>query len=181
MDDLTKSHDPTPEFYASAERQMLEAFRRESRFSGGEALRRGWAGRVVMAASIAVVLFRSGLVWGAKTGFASADLVDAREREVISGNVWATREFARGKLEQARVNAARIKRDFDKGGASRASLDAAELAVREMETVVSRIDEDLKRSRAGEGASRSPFAALAKSPVRSAIAALTCRAPAATT
>src|ERR1043165_9950704 len=104
MDDLTKSHDPRPEFYASAERQMLEAFRRESRFSGGEALRRGWAGRVVMAASIAVVMLGVGLVWGAKTGFASADLVDAREREVISGNVWATREFARGRLEQARAN-----------------------------------------------------------------------------
>ena len=56
MNDFTKAHDPTPEFYASAERQMLDAFRRESRFAGSGAPRRGWVGRVVMAASIAVVM-----------------------------------------------------------------------------------------------------------------------------
>lgn len=79
MTDFTSHHGPTPEFRASLEREIARAFRSETQFGLGRRTRR--LGMMIGMAAGAVVMLTIGLVLGVRTGYASAEGLDARQRE----------------------------------------------------------------------------------------------------
>jgi len=77
MTDMDEMHDPTPEFRASLEREMIHAFRRERQFAPPPgALRGGRLRRAIALAVCMVAMLAIGLVWGVGTGFAAAHVQD---------------------------------------------------------------------------------------------------------
>ena len=79
MTDFTNPHEPTPEFRASLEREIARAFRSETQFGHSRRTRR--LGMVIGMAAGAVVMLTIGLVLGVRTGYASAEGLDERQRE----------------------------------------------------------------------------------------------------
>lgn len=84
MNDVTGTpadHEPTPEFRAALEEEMIRAFRRESQFAPSPSAVRRWplAGLAAIAAT-AVLMLGVGLVWGVGTGFAAAQIQDGTKR-----------------------------------------------------------------------------------------------------
>jgi hypothetical protein len=78
MSDRMSSHEPTPEFRASLEREIARAFRSETQFGHAQRTRR--LGMVAGMAAGAVGMLTIGLVLGVRTGYASAEGLDERQR-----------------------------------------------------------------------------------------------------
>src|SRR5262245_27212751 len=101
MSNTPLDHDPSPEFQASLRRTVTDTLRRETEFAlasrNGSRLR-----RYVSLAIAASAILVAGIVLGASTGLASAEVIDVRQREVIARNVAAKRQFAAMRLDLAR-------------------------------------------------------------------------------
>ena len=82
MTDFMNNHEPTPEFRASLEREIARAFRSEMQFGHARHARR--LGMVIGVTSGAVVMLTIGLVLGVRTGYASAESLDARQRDTTA-------------------------------------------------------------------------------------------------
>lgn len=78
MSDINQ-HQPTPEFRASLDREIARAFRSETQFGRAQRTRR--LGMVIGMAAGAVVMLTVGMVLGVRTGYASAEGLDARQRD----------------------------------------------------------------------------------------------------
>jgi hypothetical protein len=78
MNDLSDPHAPTPEFEASLENQIARAFRAELQFDPQRDVRRHRFGVVMGLVAGSVVILTIGLVLGASTGYASAEVLHAR-------------------------------------------------------------------------------------------------------
>jgi hypothetical protein len=72
-------HQPTPEFRAALEREIARAFRSETQFRHAQRTRR--LGMVIGMAAGAVVMLTVGMILGVRTGYASAEGLDARQRD----------------------------------------------------------------------------------------------------
>src|SRR6185436_15721604 len=75
MNDFNDHHKPTPEFRASLEREVARAFRSDVLFEHPRTSRTRRLGMVIGLAMGAVVTLTIGLVLGASTGYASAEVV----------------------------------------------------------------------------------------------------------
>jgi hypothetical protein len=78
MNDFSDPHAPTPEFHASLENQIARAFRAELQFDPPRDARKHRLGVVIGLVAGSVVLLTIGLVLGASTGYASAEVLHAR-------------------------------------------------------------------------------------------------------
>jgi hypothetical protein len=78
MSDVNE-HLPTPEFRASLEREIARAFRSETQFGRSQRTRR--LGMVIGLAAGAVMMLTVGMILGVRTGYASAESLDARHRD----------------------------------------------------------------------------------------------------
>jgi hypothetical protein len=79
MTDDTTNHQPTPEFRASLEREVVRAWRREVRFGAPSIPHRNWGvAKVAALAASAIAMLVTGLVLGASTGYASAGMIVKR-------------------------------------------------------------------------------------------------------
>ena len=87
MNDFNDQHAPTPEFRASLKRELLRTHRADRQFGPPPAPRPARSAntrRLGMAIGLAMgglVTLSIGLVLGARTGYASAAVLDARQRE----------------------------------------------------------------------------------------------------
>ena len=79
MTDFMSDHRPSPEFRASLEREIARAFRSETQFGHSRRTRR--LGMMIGMAAGAVVMLTIGLVLGVRTGYASAEGLDERQRD----------------------------------------------------------------------------------------------------
>jgi hypothetical protein len=75
MNDDTNSHEPTPEFRAALEREITRALRSETLFGPADEPHRARLGVVICVVAGAVVTQAIGRVFGACTGYASADAI----------------------------------------------------------------------------------------------------------
>jgi len=78
MNDFPDPHVPTPDFQASLENQIARAFRAELQFDPPRDARRHTLGVVMGLVAGSVVILTIGLVLGASTGYASAEVLHAR-------------------------------------------------------------------------------------------------------
>ena len=78
MNDFPDPHVPTPDFQASLENQIARAFRAELQFDPPRDARRHKLGVVMGLVAGSVVILTIGLVLGASTGYASAEVLHAR-------------------------------------------------------------------------------------------------------
>jgi len=171
MSSTDTNHDPTPEFQAALRRTVTDALRRETEFA--HASRTGarvplYVGMGVAASAILV----AGIVLGASTGLASAEVLDVRQREVIASNVSATRQFAAMRLDLARTRLEEQRRAFANHTVTKSELAEAEEDFREMTALVARIDRDSAASRIAS------LEVLRRVPAKSAWSALACGAAA---
>jgi hypothetical protein len=142
----TTLHAPTPEFRASLERQVLDAWRRESRFgSAGGFSARNW--RVAAALALGVIL-------GAGSGFASAQVRDARQRSELEQTIAARRAMVSLRLDLAKQEHDRARQRFSTGVASADEVRGAEAVVRSFEANLARLALDMAEVRATAAAPR---------------------------
>ncbi|MDB4878522.1 MAG: hypothetical protein JWM41_4968 [Gemmatimonadetes bacterium] len=176
MNDFNDPHTPTPEFLASLKHEVRRAYRADRQFETPRSARARRLGLVMGIAAGAVVTLTIGLVLGASTGYASAEVLDARQREVAATNLATKRQLAQLRLDLARSNYETVRHEVDAGSATPASLQLAKAEVDSMEANVSRVEFDLEANGANAPATPSGFTILRAFPMRTAIAALTCGA-----
>ena len=76
MTDDPTNHEPTPEFRAFLEREVVRAWRRDVRFGAPAIPHRNWGvAKVAGLAASAIAMLVTGLVLGASTGYASAEII----------------------------------------------------------------------------------------------------------
>jgi hypothetical protein len=171
MSSTDTNHDPTPEFQAALRRTVTDALRRETEFA--HASRTGSRVRLYVGIGVAAsAILVAGVVLGASTGLASAEVLDVRQREVIASNVSATRQFAAMRLDLARTRLAEQRQAFANRTVTRAELAEAEEDFREMTALVARIDRDSAASRIAS------LELLRRVPAKTAWSALACGAAA---
>src|SRR5262245_6807057 len=136
MSNIDDSHRPTPEFRASLDREIARAHRAELLFADRSDRRRR-IGMIAGLAAGAVVTLTIGLVLGASTSYASAEVVTERQRAATENAVARSQEFAALRMRLARTNYDRVKSDVEKGSASseqlrvaQSELDSARASVR---------------------------------------------------
>ncbi|HTE44735.1 MAG TPA: hypothetical protein VK636_05780, partial [Gemmatimonadaceae bacterium] len=181
MSDFTDpNHTPTPEFRASLEREIARAYRAELQFESPRGARMRRFGMVVGLAAGAVITLTIGLVLGASTGYASAEVLDARQREATATTIVTKRQLATVRLDLARLNSENVYHAFERGAASRAAVRASEAQVDSMQANLARMSRELNMSGDTAQPSRPTFALLRNLPMRNALTALTCGAVALT-
>src|SRR5262245_37086751 len=140
MNDFKNSHEPTPEFRVALKRELQRAYRAEAQFDlplHGRARR---FGIVIGIAAGAVMMLTIGLVLGAATGYASAENLGERQREAAEVRIATRRQFAASRLSVARATYESVRREFEAGKATRATLQNAKTEVDSMEAILARID-----------------------------------------
>jgi hypothetical protein len=140
MNTSSDPHAPRPAFVASLERDVLAAFHRERAVVP---LPRRRMREYLKAAAILVV----GLVFGAGTQMASAQVQESRQRSELERAVSVDRMVAAQRLLLARLEHDRARRAFDVGAISRQSLLTVAEALRTAEMNVARIDLNLEEIR----------------------------------
>ena len=133
-------HAPTPAFVASLERELLATLRRERTIASVPRRRM----RDYMKAAAILVI---GLVFGAGTQLASAQVQESRQRSELERSASVDRELAAQRLLMARLEHERARREFEAGAISRQSLLAVAAAQRAAEMSVARIDLNLQEIR----------------------------------
>jgi hypothetical protein len=169
MTDFHDPHAPSPEFRAALKLELQRQYRTERQFGSVYATRSGRLGMMIGVAAGAVITLTVGLVLGAATGYASAEGVAERHREAAA-KATTQRQFAAMRLDLARTNYEAVRRDFDAGLASAATLRAAKTAVDSMEANVARIEADIADT------TQSALSILKSNPVKTALTALSCAA-----
>jgi hypothetical protein len=175
MNDFNDPHAPTPEFRASLKRELRRVYRAEEQFEleHPSAPRRARFGMKIVIAAAAVVTLCLGFVLGAATEYASAAGLEAQHRESAAMTADSRRQFAATRLDIARANYEAVRREFDAGIASRATLDAAQAEMDSMTANVARVEAAYGAGTVAGAAPRSGLSIL-KIPVRDALSALTC-------
>src|SRR5438552_3521591 len=128
MTHTIEEHEPTPEFYAALEREVIETLHREAR---------------VWPRPRTVVALAAGLLLGAALGLASTQVADARQRREIVSATGAKRELAVVQRDLARDNYVQVGLAAERGAIPPASRRAAEVELRAREARLTRIDLDL--------------------------------------
>ena len=177
MTEFHDPHRPTPEFRAALKRELLRAHRAERQFGASRAVSIGRLGTVIGIAAGAVLSLTIGLVLGANTGAASAEALSASRREAVATSIATSRQFAASRLAMARAYYDSIRRAFDGGQATKEQLDHAKAEVDSMETNAAQVEVEAKS--VSTPVPPSCLSILKESPVRNALAALTCGAVAA--
>ena len=133
-------HAPRPAFVEALERDVLATLRRERTIVSPPSRR---VRDYTKMAAILVV----GLVFGAGTQLASAQVQEARQRSELERSASVDREVAAQRLLLARLEHDRARREFEAGAMSRQSLLAVAAAQRAAEMGVARIDLNLQEIR----------------------------------
>ena len=133
-------HAPRPAFVEALERDVLATLRRERTIVSPPSRR---VRDYMKMAAILVV----GLVFGAGTQLASAQVQEARQRSELERSASVDREVAAQRLLLARLEHDRARREFEAGAMSRQSLLAVAAAQRAAEMGVARIDLNLQEIR----------------------------------
>lgn len=156
-------HTPAPEFVAALERSILVEMRGEDSDAAPRASARAparslspfsrtrWRQLDRVAAG---VILASGLVLGAGTQLASAQVQAARERGERERTTAVSREVALLRLQLASEAHARAQREFTAGRLSRQSLLEAAAEQRSAELMILRIDSELEEVRLTSAAPR---------------------------
>jgi hypothetical protein len=139
-------HTPTPEFVAALERTVIAELRPSSPFSRA---RWGQLDRVAAGVVLAV-----GLVLGAGTQIASAQVQAARERGELERAATVDRQTAALRLQIAQTALQRAQVGFEAGLTSRQTLLEAMSELRAAELLVMRIDLNLAEIRVTNSAPR---------------------------
>jgi len=148
MTTTNERHTPTPEFRASLENEIVRTLRSETQFAPSIQSRRN--GRFKQVAILAI-----GLVLGAGTQIATAQVQDARSRSQLESAQMLGRTIAGMRLTVARENHERTRAGYEAGTLSQESLHAAASDLRAAELVVARTDIDLEEIRASSSAPRN--------------------------
>ena len=130
--------------------------------------------RVAMAFGIAAAVMLTlltGIVLGASASYASAEVIDAHQREANTSTIASTRRLASIQLDLARAYYDQVQADFKSGAASEKELSAAGAEVELLRESIAQIDLELSASRAVTLPPRPPLAIL---PIRTALTALSC-------
>ena len=130
-------HSPTPEFRASLERDVLQAFHDER-----PALKPRRLARFRTPMTLA-----AGLVIGMGSQFAVGQVQKNRVRDDLELSIEYKRQVAASRLELAKANYDLAKRKFDVGSVSRTDLLAAEADLRAEEAAAFRVRLDLQEVR----------------------------------
>ncbi len=124
----------------------------------------------------AMLMLAVGLVWGTSTGYASARIAGERERKAIAASTsGVTRQLAALRLELTRTREGLVQLAATQGALPHASLLAAEAEVDSMSANVARIERGVSAEASASAPEGPIFAILRTMPVRTALAALTCR------
>jgi hypothetical protein len=174
MNDSMEIHEPTPQFRAALERDMIGAFRRGTQFAPPGSRRSGRLGRVFALVACAVLTLAIGLAFGTSTGYASGRIEGDRQRsEMAASTIEVTGQLTALRADLARTRADLARRAAERGAVPQASLLAAESELRAMEASAGRIELDLTQSR--EVTAPSQPALIRSIPMKRALA-ITCSA-----
>lgn len=177
MTEFNDPHTPSPEFRAALKQELRRAYRAERQFGVPPSMRVRRLGMVIGIAAGAVMMLTIGLILGAATGYASAEGVSERQREVVTvaANTEGTiRQYASMRLDLARANYEAVRRDVEAGRATRAALQTAQAEVDSMKANLARVEVELKRG--GVPIAESSDLSRLTSHLRNALASLTCAA-----
>lgn len=137
-------HSPTPEFRAALERDVVAAFRDETRATRP---RRFTRFRTPMTLA-------AGLVLGMSTQLAVGQVQRNRERSALEVAIDVKRSLAGSRLELAKANYELAKKGFDAGTIMRSALLAAEAEWRVQEAAAYRLQLELEEVRITAAAPR---------------------------
>jgi hypothetical protein len=177
MTEFNDPHTPSPEFRAALKQELRRAYRAERQFGVPPSMRVRRLGMVIGIAAGAVMMLTIGLILGAATGYASAEGVSERQREVVTvaANTEGTiRQYAAMRLDLARANYEAVRRDVEAGRSTRAELQTAQAEVDSMKANLARVDVELKRG--GVPVPESSDLSRLTGHLRNALASLTCAA-----
>src|SRR5688572_1367447 len=172
MTNFSDKHRPTPAFRERLAHEISRAFRSDERFGAPSTptQSRRLAMALGIAAGVALTL-ATGIVVGASASYASAAVVDERQREATSTTLAATRELIAFRLDLARAHYERVKAAFDDGGGTPSALGAAAAELDTLEASIARINHDLALS---ASSAPPPRSALAFLPIKTVVNALSC-------
>jgi hypothetical protein len=172
MTNFSDKHRPTPEFRERLSLEISRAFRSDQLFGIPSAPAQ--TRRVTIALGIAagvVLTLATGMVLGASASYASAAVVDERQREASTSTLTATRELIAFRLDLARAHYDRVQAAFEKGAGTPGALGAAAAQLDTLEASIARIDLDLSELHATTPPPRSALAIL---PIKTVVSALSC-------
>jgi hypothetical protein len=147
MNDENGIHTPTPEFRASLEEEVVrELYRDLQLMSSGPTSRvsrlKSHMPRLRLIAALVI-----GMILGVGTGFASAQVQDARQRGELTSAMTAQRQLAAVKLELAQANYDLVRRRVELGVLSPSALREAEAGLQATRTEVEKLEIDLQEIR----------------------------------
>src|SRR5205085_2624681 len=113
MNESMDPHAPTPEFRSSLKRDLLRASRADRHFGPMPRPKSSRIGLAVGLAMGAIITLPIGLVLGARTGYASAAMLEARERDSAERTMVAQRQVAVMRRDLARLDYEGIRREVE--------------------------------------------------------------------
>ncbi|MEP6833888.1 MAG: hypothetical protein ABJB74_10855 [Gemmatimonas sp.] len=147
MNDQTNQHLPSPEFRASLERDVVQAFRRQSQFSAPPSVTR--RARLRTAATLVI-----GLALGAGGVAASAQVQTAKQRDVLSLSLQEERMILAFRLQLAQADLETIDKAAKAGVRPQGDLADARLNLRAAEVALQRSSLNEEEIRASASAPR---------------------------
>lgn len=141
MNDPTMTHVPSAEFRALLEAEVVRSFRRQQQFAASPR-------RIGARGVRSLLLLAVGLVLGASTNYAFAQVQEAQERDRALQAAMETRQLAALRLSLAEESLTRARDAFNVGVIARNDLAAAESEVRDLRMWVMRVELDIAEIRA---------------------------------
>ena len=151
MDPALSFEEPTPEFRARLEWQILTALRRETRFS--EPVLRPFGGARMTLAVVAALMI------GALAGWIPGYAQENRDRNQLIENAESEASLLQLRLELVQKEREQIRRRVDVGASGPEALSAIEDQVRGLETALRRNQLDVEEIRATSAAPRDDLQA----------------------
>lgn len=152
MSQKVKRHEPTPEFRARLEREVIQGLTEARRWPRHEPSR-GWQ-RLRMAAAVLLAV-----VAGATASMVAAQVQDARERTVLLAAEESELKLASARVELALARFRETRQKADVGIVGRDALAAAEAELRSMEANLERSRLNMQEIDATARAPRNDLAA----------------------
>ncbi|MEO7999363.1 MAG: hypothetical protein ABI852_18070, partial [Gemmatimonadaceae bacterium] len=147
MTDHNTRHTPSPEFRASLERDVMQAFRRQSQFDAPPSLTR--RNRLRTMATLLI-----GLTIGAGAAVATAQVQESKVRDSLALAIDAKRKLAMLRLELAEAELESVLKSVKAGARSEQDAAKARLAVAGAELELKRVSLDEQETKVGGAAVR---------------------------
>lgn len=133
MNEQSDQHVPSPEFRASLEREVVQAFRRQSQFTAPPGIMK--RGRLRTAATLVI-----GLVIGVGGAAATAQVQGAKVRDSLMITNEMNRKFAQMRLELAKAELDLVTKSVNAGARPESDLDPARINVMSAEFAIKKLD-----------------------------------------